>query len=232
MVILGAVGFLLFLNLSSLFSHDSHEKTTSENFSPYYMLGAALSRNISEYDFDAYEIGEIIKGFSDGLNRHTISVDYDKINQMIKEKKEVILRRNKAKGEEYLKKLMMEKNSTLLENGIVYIKRVGGKGPTPSDTDTVKVHYRGIFIDGTEFDSSYKRNQPAEFKLSSVIQCWRKALVKMRVGEKATIGCPSDVAYGDIGIERVIPPGSTLIFDVELIDIVKDDERNAQQKKK
>ncbi len=187
-----------------------------------------LTRNISEYDFSKEEVDDMIKGFSEGLKNkldYKNTVDYAKVNEMIRLKKEDLVKRNKKNGEEYLKKLSSEKNATIIDNGIVYIKRVEGKGISPSEDDVVKVHYSGRLIDGSEFDSSYKRNQPAEFKLNGVIKCWTKALTKMKVGEKATIGCPSDTAYGDNGIERVIPPGATLIFDVELLDIVKENKK-------
>ncbi|MCX7905697.1 MAG: FKBP-type peptidyl-prolyl cis-trans isomerase [Elusimicrobiales bacterium] len=208
------------------------QQKNAQEFTSPYMLGLALTRNISEYDFTAKEIQEIVKGFSDGLNKkidYKTNINYDKLNEMMKLKREALTEKNKKKGTEYLKKLAAENKGKIIENGIVYVTRQNGTGNSPTETDTVKVHYRGSFIDGTEFDSSYKRNEPAEFQLNSVIPCWTKALSKMKVGEKATIGCPSDTAYGDNGIERVIPPGSTLIFDVELLDIVKKQESQFSQ---
>lgn len=226
---------VMFIGLSVLFVlvANAQQKTSSTgDKSPSYMLGLALTRNITEYDFTADEIKDIIKGFSDGLTKkvdYRVSINYDKLNEMIKGKRELLLKKNKSKGEEYLKKLMTENNAVRLDNGIVYIKRQDGTGASPTETDTVKVHYRGTLIDGTEFDSSYKRNEPAQFQLNTVIPCWTKALIKMRVGEKATIGCPSDMAYGDNGIERIIPPGATLVFDVELIDILKNETQSEKK---
>ena len=96
-----------------------------------------------------------------------------------------------------------------------------GKGKSPKETDTVKVHYHGTTIDGKIFDSSVDRKQPAEFPLRAVISCWTEGLQKMKVGEKGTLLCPSDIAYGDAGRPPTIAPGATLMFDVELLDIVK-----------
>ena len=106
--------------------------------------------------------------------------------------------------------------------GLVYKSLKDGKGPQPAATDVVKVHYRGTFPDGKEFDSSYQRGQPAEFPLNGVIECWTEGLQKMKVGGTAQLVCPSDIAYGDQG-RPGIPPRATLTFDVELLDIVKPD---------
>jgi FKBP-type peptidyl-prolyl cis-trans isomerase FkpA len=106
-------------------------------------------------------------------------------------------------------------------SGLVYTELKAGTGPSPSATDTVKVNYRGTLTDGKEFDSSYKRGQPAEFPLNRVIPCWTEGVQKMKVGGKAKLVCPASIAYGDRGAAGVIPPGATLIFEIELISIQK-----------
>ncbi len=108
-----------------------------------------------------------------------------------------------------------------LASGITIAHTVLGTGAMPSATDRVKVHYRGTLLDGTEFDSSYKRNQPAVFPLSQVIRCWTQGLQKIKVGGKATLTCPSATAYGERGAGAMVPPNSTLTFDVELLAIEK-----------
>ena len=95
----------------------------------------------------------------------------------------------------------------------------GGAGEQPKAPDTVKVNYKGTLTDGTEFDSSYKRGQPAEFPLMGVIPCWTEGLQKMKTGEKARLVCPSSIAYGDQGRPPTIPGGATLVFEVELVGI-------------
>jgi len=95
-----------------------------------------------------------------------------------------------------------------------------GTGATPDLEDKVKVNYRGTLTDGTEFDSSYKRGQPAVFPVTGVIQCWTNGLLMMKVGEKAKFVCPSAVAYGDAGAPPKIPGGATLVFEIELLDVV------------
>ncbi len=94
-----------------------------------------------------------------------------------------------------------------------------GKGESPTAADTVKVHYRGTLVDGTEFDSSYKRNEPATFPLRRVIPCWTQGVQRMKVGGKAELICPPELAYGDRGAGGVIPPRATLKFEIELLEI-------------
>jgi len=105
-------------------------------------------------------------------------------------------------------------------SGLVYTDMVEGKGPNPTAADTVKVHYRGTFLDGREFDSSYARNAPATFPLGRVIPCWTEGVQKMKVGGKAQLVCPPATAYGERGAGNgAIPPNATLRFEVELLEI-------------
>lgn len=103
--------------------------------------------------------------------------------------------------------------------GIATLKE--GTGASPKASETVKVHYRGTLTDGTEFDSSYKRGQPATFPLNRVIPCWTEGMQTLKVGGKAKLTCPGNLAYGPRGIPGTIPPNATLVFEVELLDILK-----------
>ena len=114
-----------------------------------------------------------------------------------------------------------EANSIKLDSGVEVTITAAGKdgAKMPKATDSVKVHYRGTFEDGREFDSSYKRGQPISFGLNQVIACWTQGVQKMSVGSKATLKCPGNTAYGPRGVPGAIPPNATLFFDIELIDI-------------
>ena len=105
------------------------------------------------------------------------------------------------------------------DSGLIYQSLKEGTGPSPAATDRVKVHYRGTFMDGKEFDSSYKRNEPTEFPLNRVIKCWTEGVQRMKVGGKAKLTCPPAIAYGERGAGGVIPPNATLQFEVELLEI-------------
>jgi FKBP-type peptidyl-prolyl cis-trans isomerase FkpA len=104
-------------------------------------------------------------------------------------------------------------------SGLIYESLKDGAGESPKATDTVKVHYKGTFLDGKEFDSSYKRGQPTEFPLNGVIPCWTEGVQRMKPGGKAKLTCPPGIAYGARGAGGVIPPNATLNFEVELVSV-------------
>jgi FKBP-type peptidyl-prolyl cis-trans isomerase FkpA len=108
-----------------------------------------------------------------------------------------------------------------LSSGVVFESLQAGAGESPKATDTVRVHYRGTFADGREFDSSYSRGQPAEFPLNRVIRCWTEGVPLMKPGGKARLTCPPATAYGERGAGGVIPPNATLSFEIELLSIVR-----------
>ncbi len=112
-----------------------------------------------------------------------------------------------------------EEGAVVTPTGLVYRSLKDGTGASPAASDKVKVHYRGTFPDGKEFDSSYKRNEAIEFPLSGVIKCWTEGVQRMKVGGKAKLTCPSNIAYGERGAGNVIPPKATLLFEVELLGI-------------
>ncbi len=106
-------------------------------------------------------------------------------------------------------------------SGLTYLSLTEGTGTSPGASDLVKVHYRGTLMDGTEFDSSYARNQPAEFPLNRVIKCWTEGVQRMKVGGKAKLVCPPAIAYGERGAGNAVPPNATLNFEIELLGVTK-----------
>ena len=112
-----------------------------------------------------------------------------------------------------------EAGALVTKSGLVYRSIKDGTGSSPTATDRVKVHYKGTFPDGKEFDSSYKRNEPTEFPLNGVIPCWTEGVQLMRPGGKAKLTCPAAIAYGQRGAGGVIPPNATLVFEVELLGV-------------
>jgi FKBP-type peptidyl-prolyl cis-trans isomerase FkpA len=143
----------------------------------------------------------------------------EKVNTFAQARSAAGADREKEAGRAYAEKAAKEQGATKLPSGLVFKTLTAGTGPSPAATDKVKVNYEGKLTNGTVFDSSYKRGQPAEFPLNQVIKCWTEGVQKMKVGEKARLVCPSDIAYGDHGHPPTIPGGATLVFDVELLSI-------------
>jgi FKBP-type peptidyl-prolyl cis-trans isomerase len=138
--------------------------------------------------------------------------------RQIKETIEMITENKKA-AEDFLKENAGKEGVTTTESGLQYKVITQGEGPKPKAEDVVKVHYKGTLLDGTEFDSSYSRNEPAVFPLNQVIPGWTEAVQLMNVGSKFKLFLPPDLAYGDRGAPPVIEPGSMLVFEVELLGI-------------
>lgn len=184
-------------------------------------VGKSFKSDLIDLDVDSF-----MAGFKDALAGKESAVSPADMEKAMAELRADVTKRtdermtaNKKAGEEFLAKNKTAKDVKTTESGLQYIVLQEGNGPSPKPTDTVKVHYRGTLIDGTEFDSSYKRNEPAVFPVNGVIKGWTEALQKMKVGGKWKVFIPSDIAYGDQGQPPVIPPASVLVFEIELLGI-------------
>ena len=124
-----------------------------------------------------------------------------------------------AQTDSVLSAAAREAGARVTKSGLVYRSLKDGTGSSPKAADRVKVHYKGTFPDGKEFDSSYKRNEPTEFPLNGVIPCWTEGVQLMKPGGKAKLTCPAAIAYGQRGACGVIPPNATLVFEVELLGV-------------
>ncbi|MEK7721254.1 MAG: FKBP-type peptidyl-prolyl cis-trans isomerase [Elusimicrobiota bacterium] len=190
-----------------------------------YFLGQAVSSKIKQFKFTPGEARYITQGFSEALAGQKNKVDETygmKLNSYLAKKQEAMVVKQKGASKPFLDKMAQEKGAEKLPSGVVYIPVKEGAGITPKPTDMVKVHYHGTFPDGKVFDSSVDRGAPAEFPLSGVIPCWTEGVQKIKVGGKARLVCPSDTAYGDQGAGGAIPGGATLVFEVELLEIMKE----------
>jgi FKBP-type peptidyl-prolyl cis-trans isomerase FkpA len=190
-----------------------------------YAIGLILSQNVSPFALNAKELDLVEAGLSDGVLGKEKKVEVDaykpKINELIKARMASAASVEKKSSADYLAKAAAEKDAKKTASGLIYKETKAGDGESPKATDTVKVNYTGKLTDGTVFDSSVQRGEPATFPLNGVIKCWTEGLQMMKPGGKATLVCPSDIAYGDQGRPPTIKPGATLVFDVELLEIVK-----------
>ena len=192
-----------------------------------YSLGVILSQNVQSFEFSDKEIAMVKAGLDDGA-RNRSKIDQEAMEKVIPKLQELqtarmaaASKREKDAGAAYIAKAATEAGATKLADGLVYKVVKEGTGPSPTAADTVKVHYAGRFVDGKEFDSSIKRNEPATFPLNGVITCWSEGVQQMKVGGKAQLVCPPELAYGDEGRPPQMRGGATLVFDVELLEIVK-----------
>jgi FKBP-type peptidyl-prolyl cis-trans isomerase FkpA len=198
------------------------DKPVTDEEKTIYAVGLALYRSLAQFDLSPAEMELVKQALSDAqANKPAIDINVwgPKIQTVQSARASRVSDREKTVSKAYLAKASAEPGATKTDSGMIYREQRAGTGASPKDTDTVRVNYRGTLVDGTEFDSSYKRNEPAQFPLNGVIKCWTEGLQKMKVGGKATLVCPSDLAYGDQG-RPSIPGGAALVFEVELLDIV------------
>jgi FKBP-type peptidyl-prolyl cis-trans isomerase len=185
-----------------------------------YALGVAMSTNITSFNLTDAELEFVKAGVTDGAKGKT-PPGYDPQPHFAK-LQEMQKTRQAAAGKAVLDKAAAEKGAKRTASGLVITTIKEGTGASPKATDTVKVHYHGTLPNGKVFDSSRDRGEPASFELNGVIKCWTEGVQLMKVGGKSKLVCPPDIAYGDQARPgSPIPPGSTLIFEVELLEIVK-----------
>jgi FKBP-type peptidyl-prolyl cis-trans isomerase FkpA len=195
----------------------------TEDDKTLYALGLMLGRNIATFNLSPSEVEVVKRGLGDSVSGKKAAVELEqygpKINELARARssKRAQVEKEKAKG--FLEQAAKEPGVEKTQSGLLYKTIKPGSGDSPKPTDFVKVHYHGTLIDGTVFDSSVKRGQPAEFPLNHVIPCWTEGVGKMKVGEKARLICPAEIAYGDRGSPPAVPGGATLIFEVELLEI-------------
>ena len=186
-----------------------------------YALGLSIYRSIGAFNLSSNELAIVQKAMSDaaaGKPAIDLNTWGPKIQAFAQARAASGVEREKASSQAYLDKAAAQPGAVKTDSGLIYRELRPGTGPSPTATDTVKVNYRGTLVNGTEFDSSYARNEPAQFALNRVIPCWTEGLQKMKVGGKAELVCPSSIAYGDGG-RPGIPGGAALTFQVELLEI-------------
>ncbi len=186
-----------------------------------YALGLSVSRSLKPFVLSAAELDLVKRALTDAdAGKPAVELDTwgPKIQGLADTRAVLLVKREKENSAAYLDAAAKEPGAIRTPSGLVYKELTPGTGASPSASDTVKVHYRGTLIDGTEFDSSYKRNEPAQFPLNGVIKGWTEGVQLMKVGGKSRLICPSDLAYGDQG-RPSIPGGAALVFEIELLEI-------------
>jgi FKBP-type peptidyl-prolyl cis-trans isomerase FkpA len=187
-----------------------------------YALGLSVGQSLAPFSLTPAEADRVLAGLEDALAgrppRASLAEYGPRIEHLARARGEAAAGVAREKSGAFLGELASQPGAVKTPSGLVYLETQAGTGPSPTPANTVKVHYRGTLHDGQEFDSSYARNEPIEFPLGQVVPCWTEGLQKMKVGGKAKLGCPAELAYGDQGAPG-IPGGSALLFEVELLAI-------------
>jgi FKBP-type peptidyl-prolyl cis-trans isomerase FkpA len=190
----------------------------------FYAFGASLARYASGVKVNDADVEAIQEGLSDALQGRPLKHDPRELGPALQ--KLITERRNAAAEEEkqaavgFLAEAAAEPGARKTDSGLIIKTLTEGAGASPKPTDRVKVHYKGTLRNGTEFDSSLSRGEPATFPLNRVVACWTEGVGLMKVGEKAKLTCPSELAYGERGVPGRIPAGAPLTFEVELLEIL------------
>jgi FKBP-type peptidyl-prolyl cis-trans isomerase FklB len=226
-VLLLVISWCMVFAVGPVFGGEKVElKTEKDKLS--YAVGADFANNLKKYEINL-DLDLFMKGIKDSLSggktllteeevKKYIAILQEDATDRMREKLKVEGEKNKKEGDAYLAENKKKPGVKTLPSGLQYKIITVGKGKPPAETDTVTVNYRGSFINGTEFDSSYKRGQPATFPVKGVIKGWTEALLLMKEGAKWQLVIPPDLAYGASG-QPGIPPNSVLLFEVELIKI-------------
>lgn len=199
----------------------SPQAPKTEEQKAFYALGAHLNKQLSVFDLSPEEFKYVQQGMADSAAGKKLAVEPEdqlrKLGELAQTRMERATEKQKELSRAYLEKAATEQGAQKTDSGLIYTELKAGTGEQPGASDIVKVHYVGKLIDGTEFDSSLKRGEPVDLPLNQVFPCWAEGVRMMKVGGKAKLVCPSDIAYGNRGRPPVVPGGATLVFEVELL---------------
>jgi FKBP-type peptidyl-prolyl cis-trans isomerase len=189
-----------------------------------YALGLSLAERIGEFELSAAELAIVEAGLHDGASGGKTAVSLaqwaPRVEKLLARRREAIARREQEQAREYLAAAAREPGAIRRGSGLIFRELRAGSGSAPSADSRVRVHYHGTRVDGSVFDSSVERGQPAQFGLGSVIKCWTEGVQLMKPGGKARLVCPPAIAYGQKGMPGKIKPGATLTFEIELLEVM------------
>ncbi len=230
-----AITLCLLLTTTSTFA--DNKKITSVGDKVSYGMGLKMGSYLKSKKFDGFDIELLFLGINDGIGdgTHKVSdedqqIAFEEMKVLEEKKAKAAAEKNIKIGKDFLAQNGKRKGVITTKSGLQYEIITNGKGAKPQLTDTVKTHYRGTLIDGSEFDSSYARKRPATFALNRVIKGWTEGLQLINVGTKCKLSIPAELAYGSRPSAK-IPANSTLIFEIELLEIVKKEESKKTEKK-
>ncbi len=217
--------FLVFVSVTG-FSVDARAQSApkTDDEKAFYSIGSGMSKQFQALKpISEREMQLMIQGLRDGIGGKTLAVEQQEgarlMRTLVKERQVSAAKAEKKASQDFAAAEAKKPGAKETVSGLIYTVIEMGTGESPGATDKVRVHYHGTLRDGTIFDSSVDRGEPAEFPLNRVIACWTEGVAMMKVGGKSRLVCPAEIAYGDRSTGR-IPGGATLVFEVELLEIL------------
>jgi FKBP-type peptidyl-prolyl cis-trans isomerase FkpA len=213
---------MLYLGTPAAFAGATEPTTDDQKL--FYAMGLTISQSIESFGLSESDLELVKSGITDGVLNRTPKVDLQtfgpKIQQLQQARASVVAEGQKKLGAAFFAKASSEPGAKKTESGALITTIKEGKGASPKRTDTVKVHYNGTLIDGTVFDSTLKKSEPTTLIVSEMSKCWTEGILQMKAGGKSRLICPSNLAYRDKGLAPLIKPGATLVFDIDLVEVV------------
>jgi FKBP-type peptidyl-prolyl cis-trans isomerase FkpA len=202
-------------------------KMDSDDDKVVYAIGMDMGSKLKTLMLSSNELAVLKMGIDDGAAGNNPQIETDqylaKVSDLIRTRQKKFAEQEQKASEKMLEDAAKKEGAEKMESGLIFVSTEAGSGDSPKASDRVKVNYHGTLRSGEVFDSTRERKQPASFRLDRVIKCWNEGVQKMKVGGKAELYCPADLAYGERGAPPKIPPGAALKFEVELLEIVKED---------
>jgi FKBP-type peptidyl-prolyl cis-trans isomerase FkpA len=221
-VIVSCLATLLCLGTAGAFA--ATPEPTTEEQKTLYALGLAINQSLSNFTLNEAEFEIVKSGLIDGFTKRPPKVDLKafgmKISELQLARATVIAEAEKKAGAAFLAKAAAEPGAKKTESGAILKTIKEGTGATPKITDMVKMHYQGSLIDGTVFDSTTNQSEPVMLRVNEMSKCWVEGIQQIKVGSKSRLVCPSSLGYRDKGLPPLIKPGATLVFEIELFEII------------
>jgi len=212
------------LSLGTTASFAAALEPTTDEQKTLYALGLAVNQSLSNFSLSEAEFEIVKSGITDGFLKRPPKVDLKafgtKISELQQARAGVIAETEKKAGAEFLAKVAAESGAKKTESGAILKTIKEGNGATPKVTDMVKVYYQGTLIDGTVFDNTTTLDEPAMIRVNEMSKCWVEGMRQIKVGSKSKLVCPSTLAYRDKGLPPLIKPGATIVFEIELLEII------------
>jgi len=221
-----ATALLLLVSLAALCVASpalAEKKLKNEDEETIYLLGTSLGNSLKGFHLSQEELSIVLLGIEDEVSGNkplfAAAEARERVQAFYSVRAEKAAAAEKAESAAFVERQAALEGARQTESGLVITELVAGSGDSPEASSVVKVHYHGTLRDGTVFDSSVERGEPAEFPLNRVIPCWTEGVATMKLGGKSRLVCPPDIAYGDRGSPPAIPGGSALVFEVELLEV-------------